>query len=418
VGRGTLRIEIVDSAGLCTENDLAVTVLNSFVRNASFESSAVPAGVGYGPIVAWTGTGSTGLNGANGPFNDNGSIPDRRQVAFIQTAGSLSQQIVGLTPGGNYWLQFYYNGRNCCGGTIDLQVRFDGKPLLTIPGVTASGFVFQNITFVPANASGLLEFVTTATGDASLLLDAVSIVERATSDIVLQNPSFEGTGVPSGVGYIQPSPFAGWITTGGYGPNLDGVGPFTDNGDAPEQDIVAFVQGAGSMSQLVGGLTPGQDYTLSYAVNARACCSPGPTHYTASFAGAELVNEDVAAVGGTTAFVAKSVLFTAAAGDGELRFSHQPPDGDRTLLLDNIRICSGDCRPAPRLVISYDSATRTTRMGWDASYTGYRLQSRDALESGNWTDVPWPVELDPAANQQFVLDDVSAATRRFYRLIQ
>ena len=71
----------MDSAGLCTDNDVMVTVLNSFVRNSSFESSAVPAGVGYGGIVAWNASAGTGLNNASGPFHDNGLIPDRRQVA-------------------------------------------------------------------------------------------------------------------------------------------------------------------------------------------------------------------------------------------------------------------------------------------------------------------------------------------------
>jgi hypothetical protein len=416
VGRGSIRVEIVDSAGLCTENDLTVTVLNSFVRNASFESSPIPAGVGYGPIVAWDGTGGTGLNGPSGPFHDNGSIPDRRQVAFIQAAGSLSQTVFGLTPGGNYWLQFYYNARNCCGGTINLQARFGGTTVATVTGVAPGGYVFYNASFSPAAASGLLEFVTTADGDASLLLDGVSIVERTPGDVVLQNPSFESTGIPAGVGYIQPSPFAGWTTSGGYGPNLDGVGPFTDNGDAPEQDIVAFIQGSGSMSQQVSGLTPGQDYTLSFAVNARNCCTAGPTHYAVSFGGVELVNEDLTPVGGVNPYVAKGLLFSAPSADGELLFSHQPPDGDRTLLLDNIRICSGDCRPAPRLQISYDAVNRVTRLAWDSSYSGYRLQFRASLSAGAWADSTGIPLVE--GNDLVVLDDVNNVATRFYRLIQ
>src|SRR5262249_51977958 len=151
------------------------------------------------------------------------------------------------------------------------------------------------------------------------------------------------------------------------------------NGDAPEQDIVAFIQGSGSMSQQVSGLTPGQDYTLSFAVNARNCCSAGPTHYAVSFAGVDVVNEDLTPVGGANPYVAKAIIFNAPSADGELRFSHQPPDGDRTLLLDNIRICSGDCRPAPQLHISYDAANRVTRLAWDSSYSGYRLQFRASL---------------------------------------
>src|SRR6185503_7302811 len=192
-------------------------------------------------------------------------------------------------------------------------------------------------------------------------------------------------------------------------------GPFTDNGDAPDQDIVAFVQGAGSMSQIVGGLTAGATYHLTYAINARGCCSPGPTHYSVSFDGAELLSEDIQAVGGANPFAFKSVDFTPGSTEGELRFSHQPPDGDRTLLLDNIQICSGpDCRPAPHASVGYDSATSTTRIAWDSQYFDYRLQAKASLGTGAWADVTFPVVVE--GNEQVVYDDVTGASARFYRL--
>jgi hypothetical protein len=227
VGRGVVRIEIVDSAGLCTDNDVSVTVLNSFVRNASFESSAVPAAPGYGSIVAWIG--GSGLNNASGPFHNNGTpIPDRRQVAFIQGPGRLAQDIVGLTPGLNYRLQFRYDSRACCPpeapGLPNLSVKFGGVELASLLQVTASGgagYRFHSVDFIPANARGCWSSSTTvaAGADATLLLDAVSIQQREPGDILIQNPSFEATGVPSGVGYIQPDQFAGWTASGnGWGP--------------------------------------------------------------------------------------------------------------------------------------------------------------------------------------------------------
>jgi hypothetical protein len=420
VGRGTIRVEIVDSAGVCTEDDVTVTVLSSFVRNASFESSAVPLDAGYGSIVAWSATGGTGLNNASGPFHDNGLIPDRRQVAFIQQAGSLSQQIFGLTPGQHYWLQFHYNARNCCSGTIDLRVRFGGTELISIVNVVpgaGAGYHFQNLDFVPANSTGLLEFVTSAAGDASLLLDAVSIVQRDPGNIVIKNPSFESTGTPAGVGYIQPDSFAGWTVSGnGWGPNLDGVGPFTDNGDAPDQDTVGFLQGPVSISQNVSGLMMGANYTLLYAVNARNCCTlPPATHHSVSFAGAELVNSDIAPVGGANAYVVNGVVFAAASTEGELRFTHVPPAGDYTLLLDNIMIVEGDQRPRPRLSIRLvQDVALLVRVSWPASATGYLLECNSTLGGGTWAEVPWPVQAE--GDELFVLDDTTAASQKFYRL--
>ena len=243
-----------------------------------------------------------------GPFHNSGTpIPDRRQVAFIQGPGRLAQEILGLTPGLNYRLQFRYDSRACCPpeapGLPNLSVKLGGVELASIPQVTAAGgggYHFHSVDFVPTNASGTLEFITTvaAGADATLLLDAVSIVQREPGDIVIQNSSFEATGVPAGVGYIQPDQFAGWTASGnGWGPNLDGVGPFTDNGDAPDQDTVALMQGPVSLGQNLSGFMMGGVYTLLYAINSRNCCGGSDTHYSVTFAGELLVDEDIVAVG-------------------------------------------------------------------------------------------------------------------------
>ena len=56
----------------------------------------------------------------------------------------------------------------------------------------------------------------------------------------------KASGSPVGVGYIQPRKISGWEMTGGYGVNITGVGPFADNGAAPDQDLVLFLQGRAS----------------------------------------------------------------------------------------------------------------------------------------------------------------------------
>jgi hypothetical protein len=152
LARGVVRIEIPETSGLKLGDDVSVNVVSSFVRNSSFESNPAPAGIGAGRITSWDG--GTGLNKDTGPFHDNGEIPDRDQVAVLQGNTVLSQQIAGLAPGSNYWLQFRYNARNCCGGTIDLAVKFDSKELTKITGIAPVGeqnpYLFQNISFAPA----------------------------------------------------------------------------------------------------------------------------------------------------------------------------------------------------------------------------------------------------------------------------
>ena len=418
VNGGTIRVEILESAGLCTENDLQVTVHSSLVRNSSFESSAVPPGIGYGSILAWSTTGGAGLNSGNGPFHDNGSIPDRAQVAFIQGEGSLSQQIVSLVPGYNYRLQFFYNARNCCGGSIDLHVSFDGKALADITGVTpvgAGSYHFHSVDFTPSVTEGLLVFRSTAAGDASVLLDAVNIVQRESAEIVIQNSSFEGTGIPSGVGYIQPGQFGGWTASGGgYGVNLDRVGPFTDNGDAPDQELVGFLQGAVAISQDVSGFEVGQTYTLSFAVNARNCCSPPPTHFMVTLGGQTLADEDIAPAGGSTPYSKREIRFVADSTAAPLNFSHRPPAGDYTLLLDEIRICRGDCRTPPRLSIRLESNPfPLVRISWPSTATGFILQSAESLLE-TWDEVFQLVQME--GDEFVVYDDPSLALRAFYRL--
>jgi len=257
--------------------------------------------------------------------------------------------------------------------------------------------------------------VTTANGDATLLLDAVSIVQRDAGNIVIQNPSFEATGVPSGVGYIQPDKFAGWDSgSGGWGPNITGVGPFTDNGAGPDQDMVAFLQGNGCfISQNVTGLTPNEKYTLIYSVNARACCGGEPTHYTASFAGNVLADEDIMPVGGNTAYPTHHIVFTATDVQGDLRFQHTSPVGDHTLLIDNVMLVSGDATPRP--AVNARRQGGLVRLAWPASAATYRLQCAGELKAGAWFDVQLPVQVE--GDELVVYDDPTLNTHKFYRLV-
>jgi hypothetical protein len=330
-------------------NDTAVNVVSSFVRNASFESNEAPPGIGAGAIVSWSG--GTGLNKGSGPFHDNGAIPDRLQVAVIQGSKTLSQEISGLTAGESYWLQFHYNARNCCGGSINLAARFAGEELWQIEDVLPAvnegleEYYFQNVAFTASASSGALEFVTTAAGDATILLDAVNIVARGDDEVVVKNPSFEASGSPVGVGYVQPSNIAGWgFTSGGRGPNVTGQGPFSDNGSGLDQDSVLFIQNATSMTQLIEGLEPGETYTLYYYVNARLCCGAGFTFYSVSFDEEILLEEEVEPVGGEEPFHLRFMTFRASFADGILQFDTQP-EGDHTLLLDDIHIVKGDFVP-------------------------------------------------------------------------
>jgi hypothetical protein len=356
VGTGTAYLNLLNLAdypGLKLAFDVSVEVVTSFVRNASFEASPVPGDAGNGPIKGWTG--GSGLNAQGGPFTDNSSIPDRNQVAFLQGPVTLSQQIFALTPGKNYWLQFRYNARLFGGTAINLSVKFDGKELGKFEDIIAADFYpyyFANLEFTPGGSTGLLEFITSVAAgvDATLLLDAVSIVQRDPGEVVIENPSFEASGNPVGVGYLGP--ISGW--TGGSGVNIgtQPFGPFTDNGAAPDQDRVVFLQGNGSLRQHLTGLEEGQQYTLIYALDRRNCCGASTVTHSVSFADLPLVLEQevlsVGPHGEANPYVTRFLPFEAAVPEGDLVFTTSV-QGDATLLLDDVRIQPGTILPPPEI---------------------------------------------------------------------
>lgn len=421
VAPGSVTLEVLHAASLCVDRSVSASVTPQLVRNPGFEIDAAPAGAGYGAVTGWdsSNTLNSGLNRAGMPFLDNGSVPDGSQVALLQGANTLSQRIAGLVPGNGYWLQCRYNART--GGTTSAVIRFGGRGIGIIPPVTPAGgsnpFYTLTVPFTPAAATGLLEFVTAVTGDATLLLDAVAIVPRTPGEVVLQNPSFDASGRVAYPGYLGAAPLAGWAVTGGAGLNSDGAGPFTDNGDAPDQEMVAFIQNAGSIAQTVGGLVPGAVYTISYAVNTRSAgwTAPG-TPCAVQFGGVTLFSE-VLAPAGPASYFQRYVVFTAPAGSGELRFLNTNDSGDRTLLLDNIRLVPGDIRPGsvPVPLCSTIFAGNALRLAWPAGAPpGMRLQWSFSLRDGSWLDVTQPAVVEGG---DYTIYEPLTEMRRFYKLV-
>src|SRR4029079_19660359 len=94
-----------------------------------------------------------------------------------------------------------------------------------------------------------------AGGDASLVLDAVAVIRRASAEVLIANPSFEasGTYVPA-PGYVYP--IAGWNKVGAGNPAINASGgAFLDNGVVPEGINVLALQNALAVEQAIAGLT-------------------------------------------------------------------------------------------------------------------------------------------------------------------
>jgi len=420
VGRGSTTVLAVNAAGLCVDNNVTINVISALVKNPSFEVDSL-TGLGNGPITDWSTTGGgPGVNTSSQPFADNGVIPDRTQVAKFSSAGvaeqsnSLYQDISGLTAGKTYWLQFWFNVRNCCANpTIDLSVQFDenevGSYLGILPVGGTNSYYFAQIEVTPTQNTGRLAFVTHTIGDATFLLDSVSMVQRDAGQIVVENPSFEASGAVTVPGYIQPNRIGGWLGIGQYGVAVSGVGPFADNGINPDQDNVAFLQGQSSLSQTIDGLTVGQNYTVKFAVNARSTNTP---HVRASVDGSAILDADVTAVGGSNPYVVKSAVFTAG-GNSAVLTLEQTLDGDQTLLLDNVTIVpGGTVTVSPKLTIKRTTDNKV-QISWTTA-SGFTLQSSTSI-NGTWSSAGLDVQTQ---GSQSVATAAPSDTTRFYRLIK
>ena len=240
-----------------------------------------------------------------------------------------------------------------------------------------------------------------------MLVDAVSLVARPAGQVVLQNPSFEASGAPPWPGAVQ-SAMAGWVGTGSFGVNISGNGPFADNGSAPDQDNVAFLQGEGaSLSQTVTGLTTGSDYQLSFACNARAENSP---QLTVTVDGAVFFDQAVTPVGGARPYEAGSFTFTAGAETALVTFA-QTAMGDQTILLDNIALAPL-APPELRLAIR-PAPLNTVRLSWPVTAGGNCVLETAATLAGPWQDSGLPVATE---DQDYAAYDGLAAGTKFYRL--
>ncbi|MDG2122591.1 MAG: hypothetical protein P8J87_02760 [Verrucomicrobiales bacterium] len=271
-------------------------------------------------------------------------MPDGNDYALIQGAGNLSQTVTGLDTSKQYWLQFHAAGRNCCGdGRGTLSVSFGGQTLVptTVMNPLGAGasYEFFQVAFSPLTAAGDLLFSTgtSVAGDHTLFLDSVSLIQRNANELVVANPSFEGSGtVATFPGYQRA--IGGWnysAVSGNPGVNTN-AGPFYDNGINPDGANIGFIQQQGTLSQMVAGFEVGKVYELLYSYNARNGLSPT---LRAAIGGMEAENTVVTQVGAGNPFHSDSFVFTANATEMMLEFGNlrAAPD-DSTLLIDDVHI--------------------------------------------------------------------------------
>jgi hypothetical protein len=191
---------IADNTGGSATSAVAVVKVGFGLVNPSFEDDnfTVPPGYvsGNGPITGWASLGNHGINpGGGSPFADNGAIPDRTHVAFMQGDGAMSQMVSGFTPGLQYYVVYSENARS--GGVPALAVKMGdslivpqhsrapvggGNPYVE---VSSDPFIADSdtlqLSFIKSNPNG---------GDTTILIDNVCVLAlpEGTSPSVLRAP--------------------------------------------------------------------------------------------------------------------------------------------------------------------------------------------------------------------------------------
>jgi hypothetical protein len=331
------------------------------VVNPSFETDgdfgAFPGYVaGNSPITGWTDSndGRTGVNNGSQPFASGTNIPDFSHVGLIQQnvdTGTLSQTISGLVPGEQYWFQVFYGERQ--GGTPVLNVTYGGQTLVaatTLPTANDPNFQFINVPFTPTTSSAALTFANiSGSGDNTALIDGISVVQRNANQVVIANPSFEGSQSNGVAGYSNA--IAGWTTSGstGINPLTNGSSPF-GVGTPPDGNEVALLQAQGatpaSLSQTLTSLIAGHEYELTFDAAGRGGFDDPLMSVSVgahSLAASVLLNNNNYQVF-DYAFIADGtdsapVLQFTSAGSDDHGFN------DATMFLDNIQLA--DITPVP-----------------------------------------------------------------------
>ena len=181
---GSYNLIASNASGTATST-VAVVKIGLPMINPSFEVDNFPYFPGYvsgnGPITGWSSLGNHGVNTGAGPFADNGAIPDRNQVAFMQGDGAMSQTVSGFTIGAQYYVVYFENARN--GGIPVIALQIGGTTIVPAHSrapvgganpyvqVTSDPFVATatdlSLSFIKSNPNG---------GDTTALIDNVCIL--------------------------------------------------------------------------------------------------------------------------------------------------------------------------------------------------------------------------------------------------
>ncbi len=176
----------------------------------------------------------------------------------------------------------------------------------------------------------------------SIALSACSLSLAAADSIPVTNPSFQAdtfTVFPGYLGGGNPTFITGWTGGGINGTDIGAGTPFASNGAIPDGTRVAFIQGAGALTQNLTGFVVGQRYWVQVWMNARDCCGDFPK-VNVSLAGQVLLSPTgIQPVGGASPYIVANFVWTATATSGVLSIgSAANAGGDASAVFDAVAV--------------------------------------------------------------------------------
>ncbi len=250
------------------------------IRNPGFEESSLLVSkmdeVGYGPVYGWAASGAgVGHNKFSQPFLRQ-PAHDGDHVAFIQGKGLISQTISGFDPSKRYSVTYFVSERGMAEASTRTSVSLDFGVTSFIPSQPIKKTdAFRRIVSGPLEVFGpsanLQISAHTLTGDASLLIDSVSI-SRAVP--VIEDGGFEFPALPPKQ-FVQANrdntellKTSSWVFKNGAGVQQN-ASAFA-SAQAPEGSQSAVIQNTGAgMETTLHGFEPGVSYRLQLSAAGR-----------------------------------------------------------------------------------------------------------------------------------------------------